>query len=297
MKQILSSPERISRSKVLVAAGIIGVITLVILSIQTNKNESNTLVEFQLKRTQLHHVLIGQFLNEPNNCECLFKGAADFPVDGIEVLKGVSPIEIGRYDFGIPGDCPTARIPLPVVNTTGIDGLKSTSIELRNVTQISGSYSGNFVVKLQSTNETFDPLISQISIPVIISTVASSPGKVAFQSCSLSLLGSGTADYDSGWITGTDDGKAIGKAGYYGKVVSRVHGLEILPSRSLIQFAHNDTIYYEGWGFMNHLGFKWQWGTPNNPAQFLNPNTISIMLGHLNVGNTSANRVRFQLWR
>lgn len=96
---------------------------------------------------------------------------------------------IGRYHFLTPGVCANATIPQPFVNRSGIDGLKMTAINLKEIMLISGAFSGKLTIDLESTKEVLGPEKLSINIPVSISTMPDSPGLVSFQSCSNSPTG------------------------------------------------------------------------------------------------------------
>ena len=164
---------------------------LVMATMQTNQLRSNNFLEFQMKRTQLQAAIVGQVLGDPNNCACLFRGAAPFPANPNPAgpgatLTGVNPTEIGQYTFvGTPPNCATATLPQPLINNTGIDDMRSTLIQLTNIKRVSpGIYSGNFVVILESLKSVLGPSTLEIRIPVSIGASPAGPN-VAFQSCSM----------------------------------------------------------------------------------------------------------------
>lgn len=169
----------------LLVVGIASVIMLAMASMQKNQSLTNNFIEFQLKRTQLQGAILGQFLNDPANCQCLFRGASEFPVAGTSGLSGVNPTQIGRYQFVTPGNCNTATVPMPLVSNTGVDRVQTTSIRLRNIMNVSGAYSGNLIVNVRSMKDVLGPRDLPITIPVSLQVVPGSPGNVVFQSCSL----------------------------------------------------------------------------------------------------------------
>jgi len=173
--------------EVMVVVGIMGISTLAMMSMHTTQLKANNYLEFQLKRTQLQGTIINQFLNDPNNCKCLFNGAVPYPVAGTNALSGVSPTQVGTYHFATAGVCATASMPSPFVNNLGIDGLKTTSIKLENISPTADPniYSGRFNINVQSSKEVLGPRDLPISIPVNIAT-SPAGANVKFLSCSLS---------------------------------------------------------------------------------------------------------------
>lgn len=184
--------------EVMIVTGVMGFMVLAMLTMQSNQLKSNNYLEFQLKRTQLQNALIGQVLNDPLNCSCLFAGASAFAVNPTKpgaTLTGVAPTQIGRYQFVTPGDCSTATIPQPLVDGAGIDGLKTTSIQLKDIMNVSGAYSGSVVVNLESTKEMLGPKTLAIKIPVSITT-APSGSNVKFVSCSLGATSAAISNFE-----------------------------------------------------------------------------------------------------
>lgn len=169
--------------EVVIIAGVMAVLMFAMISMQTNQSRSNNYLEFQLKTIQLRGQILGQFLNDPENCRCLFNGATDFPAAGIALLGGVTPTQIGRFNFVTAGVCGTATVPSPFVSNTGVDGLISSSIQLRNISGAAGVYAGDLVINVQSRKEVLGPQELPVSIPVSIATAPAGPN-VSFVSCS-----------------------------------------------------------------------------------------------------------------
>jgi hypothetical protein len=189
----LHTKSGMSLIEVMVIVAIMGVTMFVVTSMYQFQLQANNYLQFQLKRTQLHNTLVGQFFNDPNNCACLFAGSAPFPDNPISpgaTLTGPAPTQIGRYDFVTPGDCTTATIPQPLVDSTGIDGLKTTLIQLTDIMNISGKYSGTVLINLRSTKTVSGPQDLPIKIPVSIITSPAGGSNVNFVSCS--TAGDGT---------------------------------------------------------------------------------------------------------
>lgn len=175
--------------EVMIVAGIMTVSALAMLMMNANQMKATNHLEFQLKREQLRMVLLGQFLNDPNNCKCLFQGASPYPSSGAAQLGGTAPTAIGPYRFTTPGNCATATMPAPFVTTAGLDGLRATSITLNDVTPTSGV----LTVAVQSMKETLGPAaVNPIRIPVAVQSTAAG-GNQIFQSCAASGSGGGFA--------------------------------------------------------------------------------------------------------
>jgi prepilin-type N-terminal cleavage/methylation domain-containing protein len=171
----------------MVVVGIVGVMALAMMTMQSNQVKSNNYLEFQLKRTQLQGVLLGQFLKDPNNCACLFAGATAFPAAGAATLPGTAPTQIGLYTSAAPACGTPAQF---FIDAAGIDGLKATSIRLQNITPTSDPniYTGAFNIGVQSTKDVLGPKELPISIPVSVAT-SPSGANVVFNSCSSSAVG------------------------------------------------------------------------------------------------------------
>ena len=164
-----ANAKGLSLIEVIVTSSIAGVLMMAMMAMQQHQLKLNNYLEFQLKRNQLQNTLIGQVLNDPSNCACLFNGAQPFAADPTApgaTLTGVSPTQIGEYEFGTPGDCTTATMPVPLVNNTGIDGIRTTAIRLTNIMNVAGSYNGDLLISLESTKQVAGPKSLPIRIPV-----------------------------------------------------------------------------------------------------------------------------------
>lgn len=177
-----------SMVEMLIAVGVLSIVVLASTTMFENQSRANNFLEFQLKRTQLQSAIISQVLNNPINCECLFTGSTDFPVSGVALLAGVSPTAIGPYNFATPNDCSTATILNPLVNTVGVDSVKLNSVNLSNISNNSGSYSGDLQISIQSIKNALGPKDLNISIPVSISVSPVNPTTVKFKNCSLNSI-------------------------------------------------------------------------------------------------------------
>lgn len=188
----IRSQSGFSLVQVIVAAGIMTVVMLAGMTFFGNQTKSNNFLEFQAKREQLRGSLLSQFLNQGDNCKCLFAGATEFSAAmGTPLLTGVVPTQIGRYDFVTPGVCATATVPAPFINNVGVDGMKTTAIEMKNIRNISGDYSGELHITIESTKEVLGPKTLLLKIPVSILTIPGTAGNVVFQSCSATGSGGG----------------------------------------------------------------------------------------------------------
>ncbi|MEK6556249.1 MAG: hypothetical protein AABZ31_13465 [Bdellovibrionota bacterium] len=172
--------------QVMVAAGILVTVMSAAMTFFSNQTKSNNFLEFQSKRAQLRLTILGQFLNNPDNCRCLFQGASAFATPGPSTLTGVAPIKIGRYNIITPGVCPGTLPPAPWIDSTPIDGMIATSIQLNNIVNIGGNYSGDLQIDLQSTKDVLGPKDLPLKIPVAIATTPAGAGLVSFVSCSTS---------------------------------------------------------------------------------------------------------------
>lgn len=161
-----------------------GVMAFEMLHVQSNQMKSNNFIDFQMKRSQVQTLLVNQFLSDPINCGCLFKGVDQFSQAGTPALTGVTPRAVGRYNFVTVGECERATIPQPLLTTTGNDGLLMSSVEIRNVIPYANNYGGDFIVTVESTKEILGPKQLQIKIPVVIQTKEGTPGHIEFVSCS-----------------------------------------------------------------------------------------------------------------
>ncbi len=180
----LNKNNGMSLIEIMIATGIMGILMMVMTTMQTNQLRSNNFLQFQLHRTQLQGTIIGQFLSDPNNCKCLFAGANSFPATGTTLLTGVSPTQIGRYNFATAGDCSTATIPNPfITNTTNSDGVLLNSIQMRDIQIIGGQYSGNLFLDVSTTKNVMGPDRIPIKIPVAITAAPSGGGSVSLASC------------------------------------------------------------------------------------------------------------------
>jgi hypothetical protein len=164
-----------------------GITAVAFISLQQHQLKSNNYLEFQLKKVQLENSLLSQVLNDPNNCSCLFQGSPAIPQNPPApgaTLSGVTPNQIGRYRFVTPGDCSTATIPQPLVQSTGQEGVRSSAILLKNIQNISGAYSGELEVQLESLKPVAGPKNLSIRIPVNIG-VTLAGGLATFRDCSI----------------------------------------------------------------------------------------------------------------
>lgn len=183
-RSVRSNQLGFSLVEVMIAGAILGAIMLAAASFFVSQQKANNFLEFQSKRSQLRLTLLGQILNDPDNCKCLFNGAAPFSSTGPATLTGVTPTAIGRYGFVTAGVCASATMPQPLITSAGIDFMKSTSITLTNIVNISGQYSGELIVTVESMKDVLGPKQIPLSMPVNVSVSPSSPGMVKFEGCS-----------------------------------------------------------------------------------------------------------------
>lgn len=172
--------------EVLVASAIMMTVVLAATSFFEQQIKFTNFIDFRSKRDQLRSAVIGQVLNDPNNCKCLFASAPTFPVGGTPLLvPSPAPTAIGPYNFGTPGDCSTATLATALASTAGVDSVKMTKVEVHDVVPAGSAYSGTLYLSLQSTKDVSGPSTLQLQIPISISTSASG-GNRHFDSCSMS---------------------------------------------------------------------------------------------------------------
>lgn len=133
--------------------------------------KANNFLEFQAKREQLRLTIIGQFLNDPDNCKCLLGlgGGVTFPVTGTTELIGFTqPDSVGK--FLDPNTC-AGGIPQPFVTKDGVDGLRLDSVQLINIVPTGGGYYSGFLnFNVESIKEATGPKILRLSLQVAIKT-------------------------------------------------------------------------------------------------------------------------------
>jgi type II secretory pathway pseudopilin PulG len=201
---IMKNQKGFSLLEVTVAAAVMIIMGFMMMTMQSNLKRSNNFLEFQLKRAQLQAAIVGQVLNNSDNCLCLFQGAGPIPVAGAPTLPGApTPTQIGRFSLPTPGSCAGATIPVALVNTAGtIDGLKLTSVQVQNIVNVSGAYSANLAVKIQSMKEVSGPATLAMNIPININTAPGTPGNVLFAGCG-SAGGAGAGGFTSELLANT----------------------------------------------------------------------------------------------
>lgn len=168
--------------EILIAVSIFSFMAIAIAQMTNNQVKANNFLEFQLRRTQLHVALLDQVLKNANNCGCIFSGSSEFPESGTSELIGyAAPNALGKYD---PANC-AGGVLSPLVTTSGLDGLKLTSVKLKNISLVGGTYSGDFITDIESTKDVLGPKSLSLKIPVTITAIPSgSAGKVSFVNCS-----------------------------------------------------------------------------------------------------------------
>lgn len=171
----LKSSSGLSLIEILIGFGLMSILTVSFMYLSENQLKSNNFLEFQVKKNQLQNIINSQFLSNPKNCECLFASAAPFnanpPLPHGVTLTGSNPTQLGLYNFITPGNCATASIAQPWINTTGIDGLKLSAIKVTNIVKNATNYNGEFEVDVTSTKNVNGPKDLKITIPILINTV------------------------------------------------------------------------------------------------------------------------------
>lgn len=203
--KLIKSPKGMSLIEVMIVTGIMAVLIVAMITMQTNQLKTTNYLDFQLKKVQLETIISGQVLAEPNNCACIFNGASAFPTSGTAALTGANPTQIAIFPSAAPGcGTPTRTF----LDTTGIDGMKATSIQIQNIvpTPNPNSYSGFLNINVQTTKDVLGPKDLPISIPVAIATTPAG-ANVNFVSCSMTagtgntiLANPGSASFPNGFI-------------------------------------------------------------------------------------------------
>lgn len=177
-----------SMIQALISGSIMAVVALAGVSYHKNQLKAQNFIEFNGKNESIRSAIISQFLSETDNCKCFFIGASEFPASGTTALAATAPTAIGRFNFPTPGSCAGTTVPNPIVSNTGVDGIQSTSFELRNITAVSGQYNGEFIVNLRTTKDVLGPKEQQLKFPVTITTAPGAGSNVSFQGCSSSEI-------------------------------------------------------------------------------------------------------------
>lgn len=170
----------------MVAAGLLTIVMLAATQFLANLEKSVGYYTFLNKKEQLRSTILGQVLNNPNNCKCMFNGATEFPAAGISELIGyTTPTALGVY---IPSDC-SGGVAIPFVNNAGMDGLKLNSVKLKNILPSAVNYKGELSIELGSTKSVLGPQELHLNLPVVVKTTPGSPGHLVFDSCSTAAGG------------------------------------------------------------------------------------------------------------
>ncbi|RYZ65292.1 MAG: type II secretion system protein, partial [Proteobacteria bacterium] len=61
--------------EVVIVMGIMGAMALAFMSMQSSQIKANNFLLYQVRRTEIKGAILGQFLNDPANCGCLFRNA------------------------------------------------------------------------------------------------------------------------------------------------------------------------------------------------------------------------------
>nr|AGU11999.1 hypothetical protein [uncultured organism] len=175
--------------EVLVMVAILAASGLVMATLFTNQRKAVSYLEFTTKREQMRLALLGQVLNEPNNCRCLFQGASDFmPTTPVNLSGYKKPDQLGA--FPNKNNC-LGTMPNPLVSESGIDSIKLTDLSLEGITVTGSSLTGLFHVKLQSQKEVGGPDVTELKIPVAVHAQYKPSGLFEFRGCSMAAAGGG----------------------------------------------------------------------------------------------------------
>lgn len=173
----------ITMIQTLFGAGSLGALALAGTSYFQYQTKAQNGIEFHSRKEQLRMNIMGMFLANPDNCRCLFSNVSDFPAGGVSELTGVAGDMLGPYRFSTPGDCSSATIPSPFVSRSGVDGLISEGIQIKDVTPVSGGYMGNLTISLAYSKPVMGSQNLQLKIPVALSTAPAGAGTVSFRGC------------------------------------------------------------------------------------------------------------------
>lgn len=168
--------------EIMIGIVLLGMMSMGMLSLLDSQLKQANYFEFTSKREQIRATLVGQFLSSKDNCRCLFNGAANFPIASIPTLTGYSqPSVIGLYNA-----TPSCSMAFPFINKSGLDNINLHSVSLTNITNISGTYAGDFTVNIENNKKMLGPSILPLKIPVRIHTLpAVNPAQVRFDGCSM----------------------------------------------------------------------------------------------------------------
>lgn len=192
---MLNRKSGFSLIEVLIVIGILGVTSLALVSLMDYARSSSEGVRFLIKREQLRTQIITQVLNNPNNCRCIFANSTPFPSTGIAALPNSVPVQAVRnYELVGPSDCGTAVPRDTFIDTINADdGVRATEINLLNITNIMGQYSGELTIRMSTQKKILGLSNLDLIIPVNINTTGAGPGTVRLANCSLSQPISTTA--------------------------------------------------------------------------------------------------------
>lgn len=174
----------ISILETIIGLGISIAIVIGLMSVFNQQTKQTNYGDFRAKIVQTRLALISQVLSNPDNCKCLFEGAANFPDTGTGQLTGFTqPSEIGRFQN--PDCSGTPPIIAPVITTLERDGLSLKSMEMKKITFGAGIYTGDLQIKVGTSKKVVGVSEVLLHIPVNISVTTVSPGTVGFASCSV----------------------------------------------------------------------------------------------------------------
>lgn len=173
--------------EVMIAVSLLTLVMLAATTFFAQQLKANNFLEFQSKREQMRLAMLGQVLNNPANCKCLFSGAANFPATAaagnpVNLSGFTDPVAVGKFE---PADC-SGGSPAPLVNQTGFDGMKLISTSLNNISFGGGTYGGDLLITLESTKEVAGPKTLLLKIPVAVLTSDAGGGQRKFEGCATS---------------------------------------------------------------------------------------------------------------
>jgi type II secretory pathway pseudopilin PulG len=172
----------------LIGGAMVAIVALMATTAHQNQVKGQNFVEFHGKAESIRSAIIGQFLSTNDNCKCFFASAAQFPATGVGQLSATPPTSIGRMNFPTPGSCAGSTIPNPITSQAGIDGVKALSFQLAGITPVSGQYTAQLLVRLESMKEVLGPKEKLLKFPVTVKTSPGAGANVVFEGCSSSEI-------------------------------------------------------------------------------------------------------------
>jgi prepilin-type N-terminal cleavage/methylation domain-containing protein len=220
----LRSNHGFSLLEVMIVVGILTIMIGAMMALFLQMTKTSNYAEFTSKREQLRLTILGQVLNDPKNCLCMFGGPINLPSSGFPVdeLSVPEPSAIGKFNFPDPNSCAGANIPYPLITATGGDGIKLSSAKIKTVDVVNGSYRAELEIGMSSLKPVVGPSEIFLKIPIALSSELSG-GNVVFKGCSLSGGTNTPVDYTP-VLTGANwNSTVLGTTGGSGTSTDSLH--------------------------------------------------------------------------